>query len=87
MADTVLTTSPRHPTSSAIGVVLIDYSGGDQAIVKPARGIHINTAGTLKVDFSDGSTATLTLGVGLWPYEIRKIYQTGSLTAAGYVLV
>lgn len=81
----------RTPTSQsdpALGAVAISYGGGNQDITVAARGFHIDTAGALKVDMSNGTTvtfATLTAGV-FYPYSITKIYQTGS-TAAGFILV
>lgn len=87
MADTVTTKVPRTPNASAIGVILVDYSGGDQSFTKLVRGVHVNTSGNMKADFSDGSTGTLAVVAGqTYAYEITKVYQTGS-TFAGYALV
>ncbi len=69
-------------------LTVIDYSGGDQtAIADGSNGIWINTGGTLKVDTWAGATgATFTVVAGLFPLRgIKKIYQTGSATAAGYI--
>jgi hypothetical protein len=83
--------SGRSPTSHrdpAYGAVTIDYSGGDQTLTQYARGVYIGTAGNLKVDLLDGSTATFSNLVAgtVYPFTIKKIYQTGS-TAAGVVLL
>lgn len=86
MADTIRDYTPSQQSDPALGAILIDYSS-DQTFTKRVRGIHINTAGTLAVEFQDGSTATLTLAAGLWPYSITKILNSGSATAAGYVLI
>lgn len=68
------------------GAVAIDYSGGDQTVSVPARGVWIDTTGHLKVDMLDGTTVTWSnMPVGEWPMRITKIYQTGS-TAAGLIL-
>ena len=63
MADTI-TKVPRTPNASAIGVILVDYSGGDQSFTKLVRGVHVNTSGNMKADFSDGSTGTLAVVAG-----------------------
>lgn len=86
MPDTFNTTGVLYPSDPAIGSTVINYSGGDQVLLGKVRGIHISTAGTLKVDWADGSTDTLVFAVGTYPYCIVKIYQTGSTTAAGSVL-
>lgn len=73
-----------------IGCVLINYGSGDQTFTSGVpRGIYLTTGGTLKVDFANGSTGTLTglLAGTEYHFAITKIYQTGSATAAGYVLL
>jgi hypothetical protein len=82
-----LESSPQRASDPVVGAVAIDYSVGDQTFAQNPRGLLISTAGTLKVDFIDGSTATLALAVGVYPFCITKIYQTGSTTAAGHVLL
>lgn len=80
--------SPEQQNDPPIGSYPINYSGGDQDINFPARGIYISTAGTLKMDFADGSTdtwANLVAGT-MYPCAITKIYQTGSSNAAGNIL-
>lgn len=86
MADTYRDYTPTQQNDPALGAIEIDYSS-DQTFVRRVRGLHINTAGTLAVEFQDGSTATLTLAVGLWPYSVTKIFSAGSVTAAGYALI
>jgi hypothetical protein len=78
---------PQQQNDPAVGAIPINYSGGDQALTVAGRGVHIDTAGALKVDMVDGTTVTFaTLNAGqFYPYRIRKIYQTGS-TAAGSIL-
>ena len=45
---------------------------------KLVRGVHVNTSGNMKADFSDGSTGTLAVVAGqTYAYEITKVYQTG----------
>lgn len=88
MADTLSTSKPAGLDSGpAVGCVAINY-GSDQLLSGVARGIYLTTAGTLKVDFADGSTATLSsLAAGvIYALSITKIYSSGSATAAGYVL-
>lgn len=68
------------------GVVVIDYSGGDQVITVPMIRVWIGVAGHLKVDMLDGTTGTFSnMPVGMWDMRAIKIYQTGS-TAAGNIL-
>lgn len=78
---------PKQQNDPAVGAVAISYGGGDQSVTVNARGIHIDTAGALKVDLVDGSTVTFaTMNAGsFYPYRVTKIYQTGS-TAAGFIL-
>jgi hypothetical protein len=73
----------------AVGAVAINYGSGDQTLPTQSRAIYIGTAGTLKVDMADGSTVTFSnLAAGtIYPIAITKIYQTGSTTAAGLVLL
>lgn len=90
MADTYDERVPMTPEAPAIGAYVINYAGGDQDLsTRRVRGIYISTAGTLKVDFANGSTATLSgLAAGaVYPFAITKIYQVGSSAAAGHVLV
>lgn len=74
------TNAPVERDAPYEGAVAIDYSGGDQTLTTTCRGIFVGGAGNLKVDFIDGSTATLTgLIVGhVYRLCVRKIYQTGS---------
>ena len=48
---------PRTPNASAIGVIPVDYSGGDQSFTKLVRGVHVNTSGNMKADFSTAPPA------------------------------
>lgn len=81
--------SVARRSDPAQGAVAIDYSGGDQVLATESRGIYIDTAGNLKVDMADGTTVTFeNLAAGtIYPIAITKIYQTGSTTAAGLVLL
>jgi hypothetical protein len=78
--------SPVRASDPVVGAVAINYSS-DQTFAQNPRGLHISTAGTLKVDFLDGSTVSLVLAVGVYPYAITKIYATGSSNAVGHVLL
>lgn len=86
MADTYPQTSFVEHSDPAIGAVAIDYSSADQLIVGSNRWLHISTAGTLKVDMARGDTVSLVLAVGVYKYRITKIYQSGSSSAAGFVM-
>jgi hypothetical protein len=86
MADTYRDYTPAQQNDPALGSVAINYTS-DQTFTKRVRGLHINVAGTLAVEFQDGSTATLILGIGLWPYSVTKIFNAGSATATGYALI
>lgn len=73
----------------AQGAVAIDYGSGNQTLATESRGVYIGTAGHLKVDMADGTTAVTfsNLAAGtVYPFAITKIYQSGS-TAAGVVLL
>lgn len=75
-------------TSNApyLGAEVINYAAADQELDPPARGFHCNTGTTIKVDFVDGTTATLTVNTKeTYRYAIKKIYKVGS-DVAGYVL-
>lgn len=87
MADTFNASVPTLAAGPYIGCLLINYAS-DQTWNGVARGIYLTTAGTLKVDFANGTTGTLGgLLVGTaYPFAITKIYTTGSATAAGYIL-
>lgn len=87
MADTYPMRQAAQQNDPAIGAIAIDYSGGNQDIAVPARGVYIGTAGNLKVDMANGTTVTFAnLAAGqVYPFAVVKIYQTGS-TAAGHVL-
>ena len=90
MADTYDDRVPLTPEAPAIGAYVINYGSGDQDLSTiRVRGIYISTAGTLKVDWKNGTTSTLAgLAAGVvYPFAITKIYQTGSSAAAGHVLV
>jgi hypothetical protein len=87
VADTYNASVPTLASSPAIGAVAIDYAGADQTLSGVPRGVYIGTAGHLKVDLANGTTATFSNLVAGATYSIAitKIYQTGS-TAAGLVL-
>ncbi len=86
MADTYLQTGIVATSDPAIGAVAINYASGDQDIVGSNRWLHISTAGTLRVTMARGETVDLVLAVGVYKYRITKIFQTGSTTAAGFVM-
>jgi uncharacterized membrane protein (DUF441 family) len=87
MADTLNASVPTLAAGPYVGCLLINYTA-DQTWSGVARGVYLTTGGTLKVDFANGTTGTLAgLITGtVYPFAIMKIYQTGSATAAGYVL-
>jgi hypothetical protein len=92
VADQLGEKTPLTPDAPAIGAVAINYTADQdlQILGRRVRGIYISVAGTLKVDFVDGTSTGVTLanlaaGV-VYPFCITKIYQTGSSTAAGVVL-
>jgi hypothetical protein len=67
-----------------VGLVAIDYSGGNQTFTVAVRGVQISTAGTLNVIMVDGTTGVVTVQLGTTPMRIRTILQASS-TAAGVV--
>lgn len=88
MADTYTVRVAERKSDPAIGAVAISYGGGDQTITGFARGIYVDTAGSLKVDMADGTTVTFSnLAAGtIYPISITKIYQSGSSGVAGLIL-
>lgn len=81
--------APQRASDPVVGAVAISYGGGDQTFTQNPRGVYIGTAGHLKVDLIDGSTAITfsNLAAGqIYPFAITKIYQSGS-TAAGVALL
>lgn len=85
MADTYTTRGVVSQSDPAIGILAIDFSS-DQTISGNARGLHISTAGTLNVIMADGSTGALVLAVGVYPYRVTKILNSGSSNAVGFIL-
>lgn len=89
MADTYADRVPLSPDAPAIGAKVINYSSDQDLSDRRVRGFYIGTAGTLKVDFVDGTTgvtlSNLAAGV-VYPFCITKIYNSGSSSAAGVVL-
>lgn len=85
----VATRTPQYRSDPFVGAVAISYGGGDQDLTGYAiRGVYVGTAGHLKVDMHDGTTATfsnLLAGTIYW-IQFTKIYQSGS-TAAGLALL
>jgi hypothetical protein len=76
------------PNDPYVGAVAIDYSGGNQVLAVTGRGILLTTGGTLSVVMQDGSAAVLTLSANVdYRLAIREIKQSGSATAAGFVLL
>jgi hypothetical protein len=90
MADTYTQRQPLSPDEPAIGAVAISYGSGDQDLsTYRVRGVYIGTAGNLKVDMADGTTAVTfsNLAAGaIYPLKVTKVYQTGS-SAAGLALI
>jgi len=70
------------------GGLAVDVSAADAVLSTNCRGILIGVAGTLKLDFIDGSTVTTgTLLAGtVYRFCAKKIYQTGT-TATGIVVL
>lgn len=86
MADTLTTTGVINQSDPAIGAEVISYGSVDQSFTRKVRGLHISTAGTLKVTMADGTVVSLVLAVGVYPYCVTLIWNSGSSTAAGHVL-
>lgn len=71
----------------AVGVVAINYAGGDQTLAIDGRRIYVTTAGNLNLVFVDGSTAIMpVLANTTYAWAVRTIKQTSS-TAAGFILI
>lgn len=68
------------PASSAFTVSPNDTTDFlDDAGQYVPRAIYVGVAGDLKVDMIDSGTVTfLNLPVGLYPFRVRKIYDTGT---------
>lgn len=92
MGDTFGERQPLSPEAPAIGCKAINYSSDQDLNDRRVRGLYISTAGTLKVDFVDGTTASTGVTLSglvagaVYPFCITKIYTTGSSGAAGVVL-
>ena len=87
MADTFPSApGPDASWAPVVGLVAISY-GSDQVFTKRVRGLHISTAGTLNVVMADGSTGSLVLAVGVYPYEVRQILTSGSSGVVGFALI
>lgn len=66
--------------SCATGGSAVDISGGD-ATLYSCRGFHVGVAGDVKVDFAKRGTGITLKGCSAgatYPYQITKIYQTGT---------
>lgn len=54
----------------------------------PTQGILVDTSGTLKVSYPNGTTDTMTLTAGIWhSMAVRRIWSTGTSATglhAGY---
>ncbi len=86
MADTFNTNFPGFSSGPVIGVVAI--SGSDQTLTGVVRGVYVSGgSGSLKADFANGTTETITgLVTGtVYPFSITKIYDTGT-DITGFVL-
>jgi hypothetical protein len=83
---------PYRPLDSrrdpAVGIVAIDYSGGNQTPSVPVRGVLVTTAGALSVVMADGTSGTISglLAGVVYPLAVATVVQSGS-TAAGFFLV
>lgn len=74
-------------TVPAIDAEAINYSGGDQTLVRACRALYIGSAGNLQVVMRGGSTVTFSNMVAgtIYPFSVTKILQASG-TAAGVVL-
>lgn len=65
--------------------LIVSPTGDDDAnLAFPCRAIYIAADGDVKVT-TPYSTYTVTLGVGLYPIEITKIFATGTTATIGFV--
>ncbi|MFM9871991.1 MAG: hypothetical protein ACKVQS_00840 [Fimbriimonadaceae bacterium] len=54
-------------------------------LAQVTRGVYVGGAGALKVTLAGGSTVTFTgLTAGIWPFEVVRIFATGT-TATGLI--
>ncbi len=86
MADTFNANFPAFSSGPVIGAVAI--SGDDQTLTGVVRGVYVSGgSGSLKADFANGTTVTITgLVTGtVYPFVITKIYDTGT-DITGFVL-
>lgn len=79
------------PTAVGRSCAAINYSGGDQVVDPPCRGLHINADGTLVLVLAEdpegfaGLPFVVKEGVE-YAYAVRKIVQAGSSTATGNLI-
>lgn len=77
----------RTSNEAARGGIAINFSVSDQVFSKATRYLHVSTAGTLVVRFADDSAdVTLVLAVGVYPYAIAAIRNSGSASVVGVAL-
>lgn len=51
----------------------------DTALIPVTRGIYVGGAGDVKVQFADGTTATLkAVPLGLYPLQVQQVFATGT---------
>jgi len=76
----------RTSSESARSAIAINFSS-DQVFTKATRGLHVSTAGTLAVRFADDAAdVTLVLAIGVYPYAISVIRNSGSSGVVGVAL-
>ena len=82
------TGSPLAKDQPYTGGLAVDVSAADASLATNCRGILVGVAGTMKLDFIDGSTVTTgTLLAGtVYRFAAKKIYQAGT-TATGIVVL
>lgn len=90
MSDESRDRRARHwPTASGRRSEAIDYAEGDQELVTPARGIHVNTDGTLVLvlaeDTDEAGLPYVVKAGAEYALAVRKVIADGS-DASGNLL-
>lgn len=78
----------KYPSAEMPAVGGLAFTGtSDVTLTTTARSVYIAADGDLKVDMQDGSTVTFVglKGGAVYPFTVRKIYDTGT-TTSGAVL-
>lgn len=70
-----------------IGAPVVQFVNGDTVksdtadLSTFAKGFHVNTAGTVKINDHEGNTKTLKVNAGsYYPYAVRRMWSTGHTT-------